>query len=369
MSRYIDEQAIDDIALGASVLGSGGGGDPYLGALIAKQAMNHWGPVHLWNINDIEDNALFIPCSLMGSPTVAIEKIISPSQVIRAFEMMETMLARCATGTFPIEVGGINSLIPMILAAQKQIPVVDCDGVGRAFPEVQMVSFYLDDLPSGPNTLADEKGNTLVLHPINGLWSERFARAIMEQMGAAAVMCDYPLTGRALKKSAIPSTLTLAQHIGQTLRLAWQSGSNPIHAITQALNGHVIASGKIIDVKRQTTGGFARGHVLIEGMRNDKGEQVTVLFQNEFLLAYRSSAHLEPTQDNLLAVVPDLISITDSETGRPIVTENLRYGQRVDVVAAPSHAKWRSARGLAVAGPRYFGYPIDYVAIEQLVNR
>lgn len=369
MSRYIDEQAIDDIALGASVLGSGGGGDPYLGALIAKQAMSHWGPVHLWNINDIEDNAFFIPCSLMGAPTVAIEKIISPAQVVRAFEMMETVLARGASGTFPIEVGGINSLIPMILAAQKQIPVVDCDGMGRAFPEVQMVSFYLDDLPSGPNTLADEKGNTLILYPIDGLWSERFARAITEQMGAAAAMCDYPLTGRALKKSAIPGTLTLAQHIGQTLRLAWQSGSNPTHAITQALNGHVIASGKIIDVKRQTTGGFARGHVLIEGMRNDKGEQVTVLFQNELLLAYRSSATREPAQQNLLAVVPDLISIIDSETGRPIVTEYLRYGQRVDVVASPCHAKWRSARGLAVAGPRYFGYPVDYVAIEQLVNR
>ncbi|MFT8210262.1 MAG: hypothetical protein ACMZI0_06085 [Symbiopectobacterium sp.] len=41
-------------------------------------------------------------------------------------------------------------------------------------------------------------------------------------MGAAAAMCDYPLAGRALKKSAIPGTLTLAQHIGQTLRLALQ---------------------------------------------------------------------------------------------------------------------------------------------------
>lgn len=369
MFEYVDEQMIDDIALGASVLGTGGGGDPFIGIQMVKHALKLFGAVRIAPLTQANDDEIYVPCSMVGATTVIMEKIMTPNQFLRAIDTMSSTLKTRIAGTFPIEIGGVNSLIPFIVAAQKQIPVVDCDGVGRAFPEVQMVSFYLDDLPSGPNTLADEKGNTLVVYPIDGRWSERFARAIMEQMGAAAAMCDYPLTGRALKKSAIPGTLTLAQHIGQTLRLAWQSGSNPIHAITQALNGHVIASGKIIDVMRQTTGGFARGHVLIEGMRNDKGEQVTVLFQNELLLVYRSSATREPAQENLLAVVPDLISIIDSETGRPIVTEYLRYGQRVDVVAFPCHAKWRSARGLAVAGPRYFGYPVDYVAIEQLVNR
>lgn len=369
MGRYINEQIIDDIALGAAVLGTGGGGDPYLGSLMAKHAIRQWGPVNLWDINEITDNALFIPSSIIGAPMVAMEKIISPSQVIRAFEMMEKTLTRSASGTFPIEVGGINSLIPFILAAKKRIPVVDCDGIGRAFPEVQMVTFYLDEVPSGPNTIADEKGNTLVLHPIDGVWSERFARVITEQMGASAALCDYPLEGRELKKSAIPGTLTQAENIGQTLRLARQLGNNPIQAIAQALNGHVIASGKVIDVQRQTSGGFTRGNVVIEGMRDEKGELVNILFQNELLLAYRSSTTREPTPENLLAVVPDLISILDSETGQPIVTEYLRYGQRVVVMASPCHTKWRSARGLAVAGPRYFGYPIDYVAIEQLANR
>ncbi|MEQ9862726.1 DUF917 domain-containing protein [Pectobacterium cacticida] len=369
MISCIHPETIDDIALGASVLGTGGGGDPYLGSLIAKNALRNVQPIVLMNLDDIEDSSLFIPCSTMGAPTVSVEKIISPRQIILAFDAMETVLAESASGTFSIEVGGINSLIPFVVAAAKGLPVIDCDAMGRAFPEAQMVTFFLDGLSSAPNTLADEKGNSVVLNPIDGVWSERLARAITEQMGAACAMCDYPLRGHELKRSAIKGTLTLAQDIGRLLRQAHQSGSHPVQSLLSLLKGHIVASGKIVDVARRTTGGFARGKVVLEGMGNDKGESFAVLFQNELLLAYRSSRAIEPTQDNLLAVVPDLISILDSETGRPIITEHLRYGQRVDVIAYPCHDKWRTPRGIEVAGPAYFGYPVQYVPIEQLANR
>lgn len=369
MVRYIDVSTIDDIALGAAVLGTGGGGDPYVGALMVKHVLQQTKPVHILNLNNVEDDNLLIPCSMIGATTVVVEKIMSTRQFVSAFDAMENVLGHPIFATFPIEVGGINSLIPFIVAAQKGLPVVDCDAMGRAFPEAQMVTFFLDGLTSGPNTLADEKGNSVILNPIDGLWSERLVRAITEQMGAACAMCDYPLRGYQLKQSAIKGTLSLAQKIGQTLRLAHQSGSNPIQALLSVLNAHVIASGKIVDVERRTTGGFARGKVLLAGMGRFKGESFTVLFQNELLLAYRSSEHDAPTQDNLLAVVPDLISVLDSETGRPIITEQLRYGQRVDVIAYPCNEKWRTPRGLEVAGPGYFGYPVHFVPIEQLANR
>ncbi|RLM27325.1 hypothetical protein BIY29_03655 [Brenneria alni] len=369
MLRYVDDEKIDDISLGAAILGTGGGGDPHIGSLIAKHALREGMPVPILNLDDVKDDDLFIPCSTVGAPTVAVEKIISPRQIVLAFETMEQVLARSAAGTFSIEVGGINSLIPFIIAAKKGLPVIDCDAMGRAFPEAQMVTFFLDGLPSAPNTLADEKGNSVILNPIDGIWSERLARAITEQMGAACAMCDYSLNGRQLKQSALKGTLTLAENIGNTLRLAHQSGSNAVQSLLSVLNAHIIASGKIIDVDRRTTGGFARGKVVLGGTGHSKGEMFTVLFQNELLLAYRSSEAAMPTQDNLLAVVPDLISILDSETGHPIITEQLRYGQRVEVIAYPCNEKWRTTKGLEVVGPGYFGYPVQYVPIEQLANR
>ncbi|ASN85367.1 DUF917 domain-containing protein [Pectobacterium versatile] len=369
MSRYINAQTIDDIALGAAVLGTGGGGDPYVGSLMAKHALKNAAEVPIFGLDEIKDDDIFVPCSMIGATTVVVEKIMSASQFVRAFDAMEKALERPITATFPIEVGGINSLMPFVVAAAKGLPVIDCDAMGRAFPEAQMVTFFLDGLSSAPNTLADEKGNTVTLNPIDGMWSERLARMISEQMGAACAMCDYPLLGSQLKRSAIKGTLTLAQDIGKTLRESHRSGSHPVQSLLTVLNGHIVASGKIVDVARRTAGGFARGKVVLDGMGNDKGESFTVLFQNELLLAYRSSQVKDPTQDNLLAVVPDLISILDSETGRPIITEHLRYGQRVDVIAYPCNDKWRTPKGIDVAGPEYFGYPVQYVPIELLANR
>ena len=43
--RLLERQEIEDIARGSAVLGTGGGGDPYLGKLAAIQAMKRFGPL------------------------------------------------------------------------------------------------------------------------------------------------------------------------------------------------------------------------------------------------------------------------------------------------------------------------------------
>ncbi|MEZ9503331.1 DUF917 domain-containing protein [Vibrio sp. 10N.286.51.B11] len=366
----ITEQMIDDIALGATVLGTGGGGDPYSGALMAKVAIataKH--PVRMIPLEDVQDDWMTVPSSMIGAPTVAVEKLNSKDQMLIAFEAMEKALGTEVAATFPIEVGGFNSLIPILVAAQKSIPVIDCDAMGRAFPEAQMVTFFLDGLPSAPNTLADERGNVVTLYPIDGIWSEKFARPITEQMGGSAAMCDYPMNGKNLKRSALPATLTQAMKIGEAIRMANDNNQSSTQAVLDIVGGHTIISGKIVDIQRETDGGFATGGVVIEKLAQfeDTGvDNVFVQFQNELLLAHKGTSRADMSQDNLLASTPDLISILDHETGKPITTEQLRYGQRIDLIAYPCDPKWRTDKGIEVAGPGYFGYTVEYQTIEQL---
>ena len=51
----------------------------------------------------------------------------------------------------------------------------------------------------------------------------------------------------------------------------------------------------------------------------------------------------------------------DSDTGEPVTTETLRFGHRVCVLTAPADERWHSPGGIALTGPRYFGYDTDPV--------
>lgn len=53
--RNIGIKEIEDIALGASLLGSGRGGDPYVGKLMAIGAIKGKGPVTLLDPDEIAD--------------------------------------------------------------------------------------------------------------------------------------------------------------------------------------------------------------------------------------------------------------------------------------------------------------------------
>jgi DUF917 family protein len=355
--RRVAEAELDDLAIGAAVLGTGGGGNPYIGKLLAKQAIADHGPVELVSLEEVDDQALVVPSAMMGAPTVMVEKLPRGDEIIRAFEALGEYLGRPITHTVSIEAGGLNSTTPFAVAAQMGIPLVDADGMGRAFPEIQMVTPTMYGISATPMAIADEKGNSALLKTIDNRWTERFARSVTIDMGCTAMIALYSLSGRQAKESLVAGTLSLAEELGRLLRETRAAHGDPIAAVADRLGGFRIFTGKVADVARRTETGFARGDARIEGVADDTGSVLELRFQNEHLVAVRDG--------EIVASVPDLIIVLDAETGEPITTEELRYGYRVAVVATPCDGRWRTEAGLALAGPRYFGYEIDYVPVEE----
>lgn len=355
--RQVGEQDLDDLAVGAAVLGTGGGGNPYIGKLLAKQAIREHGPVTLVSVDEVPDDALVVPSAMMGAPTVMVEKLPSGHEIIRAFRALQEYLGRAITHTVSIEAGGLNSTTPFSVAAQMRIPLVDCDGMGRAFPEIQMVTATMYGVSATPMALADEKGNSALIETIDNRWTERLARSITIDMGATAMIALFALSGKQLKEAMVPGTLGLAQELGALIRETRAKHGDPVGAVLARLKGYQLFVGKIADVQRRTEAGFAKGEARIEGMDSNEGSALTIRFQNEHLVAIRDG--------EIVATVPDLIIVLDAETGEPITTEELRYGFRVVVIATPCDARWRTPAGLALVGPRYFGYDVDYVPVEQ----
>jgi uncharacterized protein len=255
-----------------------------------------------------------------------------------------------------MEAGGVNSMIPFSVAAQLGLPLVDADGMGRAFPELQMVTPTIWDIPATPMAIADDKGNSAILQTISNHWTEAFARSLTVDMGASALISIFPMTGKQVKDATIPGTMTLIENIGRAIRRAHAGHTDPIQAVCGVTGGFPIWRGKVGDVARRTVGGFARGTASIAGTGDLDGRTLEIDFQNEFLIARDG--------DDILVTTPDLISVLDAETGEPITTESLRYGFRVVVLGIPSDRRWRTERGLELVGPGYFGYDVPFVPVE-----
>jgi DUF917 family protein len=273
---------------------------------------------------------------------------------------METALSVRAHAVMPLEIGGKNALLPIIVAALRGIPLLNADAMGRAFPESQMVSFAAHGLSSRLATVADEKGNRVVVYPSANAWQEILARPVVERMGASAMMCAFPVTGAELRQSALAGSVERARRIGQVLLEPDVHGGEPMKVLTAELGATRLLRGKLVELDRRTTGGFARGSAHFQGIDDDQGRELTVRFQNEYLIALEGATPR--------AMTPDLIAILDQETARPVMTEGLRYGARVDIIAFACDPLWRTAAGLALVGPRYFGYEMDYVPVESLLR-
>jgi DUF917 family protein len=357
--KSINRSDMTDIALGGAFLGTGGGGDPYIGRLMAEQAIDNHGPVEVIDVESLSDDALVIPVCMMGAPTVMLEKLPRGDEAVNALRSLEAVLGRKADALFCIEAGGLNSTIPIAVAATVGLPIVDGDGMGRAFPELQMVSMTMFDIHACPMAMADEKGNALVLNTVDNLSTEKFARVITVEMGGAGLIALYPMTGAEAKKSILRGSLSLISNIGQIISYEQTANRNPADKLASELNGVRLFEGRITDVERRTEGGFARGQAIIQGLEAYQGRSMKLNFQNEFLLA-------EDNKGKPLAMTPDLICLLDLETGQPITTETMGYGYRVIVFGLPCDPKWRSKHGLELVGPKYFGYEADYKPIEEI---
>ncbi len=355
--RVLTEKNIEDIALGAAVLGTGGGGDPYIGMLMARQAIRQYGPVELYSLDELSDDDLIVPTAMMGAPTVMLEKMPNGDDIVNAFNSVGKYLGKPVKATMTIEAGGLNSVVPIYVAARLRLPLVDCDGMGRAFPEIQMVTHTLYGISATPMAMSDERGNTVLMETVNNKWTETFARSITVNMGAMAMIALYAATVKQLKEAAVPGTISQAEMIGQTIRRARVNEADPVNTVREAVGGFLIFKGKISDVARRTEAGFAKGTATLEGIEGYAGQQLELNFQNEHLVA--------KINGEVVVSVPDLIALLDVDTGEPITTESMRYGFRVAVIAIPCTEKWRTAKGLELVGPRYFGYDVEYVPVEK----
>lgn len=340
---------LDALEIGSGILGTGGGGNPYQGKLLTLEAMKAGHKMTILATDKIAPDALCMSVGGIGAPVVGVERIREGKEGYRCLLGMENLTGKKMDAIVCEEIGGANSMNPLVTAALGGLPVLDCDGMGRAFPEMQMTTFSIYGHSSTPSVMCDLHGNSVVFqHAVSEVWHERMARACVVSQGGAAMLATAPMAASYVHQYAIPSTYTKAIRLGRAVIDARRNQDDPVATVCALEGGRKVFTGKITDLKRQLRGGFVMGELELAGFDDCTGETASIAIQNEFLI-FRREGVVEVT-------VPDLIVVLDVDTGYPITTEMLRYGQRIAVLAIPCHDLLRTARALEVVGPAAFGY-------------
>ena len=120
---------------------------------------------HLFPGCDIEAQGLF---RLLRDSDVEVEE--EAEDLVREFEALlrQRRLGSVVNVTFD---NAMNSelrdfIIRNLHAEPDDVVVIDGDGMGRAFPEVQMTTFFIYGAKAAPAAIADEKGNVVVFKEV-----------------------------------------------------------------------------------------------------------------------------------------------------------------------------------------------------------
>jgi DUF917 family protein len=336
---------LDPLALGTAILGSGGGGDPSDGVLMARHALETYGDVTLLDPSELDPSALVVPLAFMGAPLVSIEKLPSSKELLKLITLIEETLGRPVDALMPAEIGGSNAFTPFFIAGQLDLPVVDADEIGRAFPELQMSSSNLMGISCSPAFLSDSQGNTVVIRAKNANSTEHIGRHVTVAMGSSCALALYLLEGHQVAHATVNGSISQAIALGRAV----QNSKEPISGLLDIAGGQLLAQGMIHDIDQSIRDGFLEGTVGIG--------DVELLFQNEYLLARRGK--------DVLGCTPDILMLLETDSGTPITSELLRYGLRVSLVCLPAPAIWQTEKGLALVGPQAFGFDAHYQPISR----
>ncbi len=355
-------QQLNYILNGACIMGSGGGG-PYT---VGKQVLQYIGnrPVNLVSAASVPDSVSMAVSAFVGSPDAAANQVLDFSVATTAFNALAKTVNASFGCVLPGEVGAGNSLIPMAVAVDNKIPVIDAAGAPRAIPGFLMVSYAAAGIPASPMVLAD-KNNQVTINCANAI-ADPVTRGVISGnvFPEDAGIAFWTMNGKILKSPgvAITGTTTQAMVIGQALANAVGSGQDPVLAVMQNMEkpNFVLCTGTIKDSSEATSGGFDFGTVVISA---DDGSEVTIYNQNENLIAFSNRSYVP------LAMGPDLICYltTKGQVFSNADLKTLPKDAKIAVIGVPARVMRipfiLNQFAIALAG---IGYAGSYVPIEKL---
>jgi DUF917 family protein len=312
---------LNDYALGAAILGSGGGGDPAIMYSIIESLLVKKISLDIIKIDALDENDLIVPIAVVGSPLFFWECPLNRQIFTALYEAINRDYPCKNIVWMPAEIGGCNALTPILMALLHAGRILDADLIGRAFPKIQMCKPAVLELPVGKSYISGITGDVTYFDIANVFELEQSARLQCMAYGGAGLIATYIHNPKDASAFVLSGSMSQAMMLGKKLAQG-------------TLNIKPFFSGKIIEVNNIMQGGFVEGTVQIVS----KDENCKIFFQNEFLaLCFQNKRFGSP----------DLIILIDKNTNKPLSVEALQYGLSVDVYIIKAPEFWYEPKSFA----------------------
>lgn len=190
-----------------------------------------------------------------------------------------------------------------------------------------------------------------------------------------------------MRDFGVLNTVSLAWRIGRCIATA--EATNTLSSVADAIvnetggskSSKILFRGKIVAVEKRLFKGHSYGSITISGLAPGDDESahdakrlpavvnggtLNIPFKNENILAEHTA---EDGTKSIIAAVPDLISVLDTDSGKALGVPEFKYGYRVTVLGITCSPRWTDTpAGLAIGGPKAFGYDVEYKALGEYVE-
>jgi len=368
-------QDCEDFVQGCLFMGTGGGGTVAGGMGMLREAMESGLQLEWVDVDEIPDEVWSVTPYLMGSIAPLTQETLDEIERVglvdkygdnsmgEAVKELEKHLGKTIGCLVPPELGASNTPVPLVTGARLGIPVVDGDYGGRAYPEEMQGTPFLYGKDSWPLSSVDQWGNVAIVHyTVNGHMLERIGKMLAVAAYGTTTMASSPMPCGEMKEILVRGTLTKSLALGRAIRLAREAGTDPIEAAVEATGGWRLFDGIVTDKEWEDRGGYMYGTIHIDGIGDNENQKLDVWFKNENHVSWLNGVPW--------VCSPDLVTLAYTENGEGTTNTLIKQGDRVTAVGIKGLEAFRTEFGLnQCAGPRYFGYDIDYVPIEELMEQ
>lgn len=299
------------------------------------------------------------PAAELATYGLVAEKHTVVERMMAAVKELEAYAGVRIGALVSVELGAATAAT-MVAAHALGIPTIDSDYVGRAKPEIGQSKIAMHGKRRTPMVFADRWGNvSIVKSTVTDLMADRLGRHLsMAAYGRGVGTAGHLFRLGDARAGMVRGSVLRAIPVGRALTDGRQQRDR-LGPLVKEIGGGVLFEGTAVatDWESDEPYTFRTFTYRVKGTGRCAGQHCRIWVKNEHHVVWRD--------EEVVGTSPDLLVVLDAMTNRPLSTRGeVTPGRDIVVFGAdPLDAEWRSPPGIALLGPRHFGFDFDHVPL------